>query len=68
MTALWLEFVENHLCALCANTGIVNTLGIRSHAGTPSGIRTYCICPNGRAMKRGDADLEQWLDGKQTRQ
>jgi hypothetical protein len=41
------------MCGLCGNTGIVDTTGT---ATTPvgnvfCGIRAYCICPNGRAMK-----------------
>ncbi len=48
------------MCGLCGNTGVLDT---RTTAKTPQasgmipcGIRAYCICPNGRAMKQhGDA-------------
>lgn len=64
MKLLWEEFLchgkfydggrelEFHLCGLCGNTGIVDTVGkVMSPAGVVCGVKTYCICPNGRAMK-----------------
>lgn len=61
----WLEFRDRMLCGLCANTGIVNTRGMRSPAGVTCGVRTFCICPNGRAMKQQDAAIEGgWQDGR----
>lgn len=50
--ALWLEFIRKGLCGLCGNSGVVNTLGVRSAAGVECGVVSYCICPNGRASKR----------------
>lgn len=63
---LWLEFVNmtpttlngitypRGLCGLCGNNGIIDTRGhVRSPAGWPTGIRRFCICPNGRALLKG---------------
>lgn len=59
---LWMEFtviVDSPIgripyCGLCGNMGVVDT---RSSAKTPSGdlagIRAFCICPNGRAHRKG---------------
>lgn len=51
------EFVLKH-CILCGNKGIVDTRGI---VHTPNGIETggiaFCICPNGRSLKRNGAKL-----------
>lgn len=66
ITRLWLdEYTVNNHCALCANSGIINTLRVPMHtaAGLKIGIRTFCICPNGRAMKEGDCDLDKTPDG-----
>ncbi len=55
---LWLEF--NHpagLCGLCGNYGFVDTRGkVFSPAHVECGVLAYCICPNGRSMKKDDAD------------
>jgi hypothetical protein len=51
----WLKYYvdyDTNLCSLCANTGIINTEGIKSPAGMPTGRKNFCICPNGRAMRR----------------
>lgn len=46
------EFMGNH-CGLCGNSGIVDTVGkIFTAAGVGCGIKTFCLCANGRAMKR----------------
>lgn len=39
------------MCGLCANSGFITTIGIKSLFG-PCGMRGYCICPNGRANKK----------------
>ena len=39
------------LCGLCANSGIVDTTTTAIWNGKPAGIKTFCICPNGRALK-----------------
>jgi hypothetical protein len=52
---LWLdEFLgAHHLCGLCGNTGIIDT---RPTAISPAGFRSgglfWCICPNGREMRK----------------
>lgn len=61
-TALWIEFTVNAIipshghaipvCGLCGNSGILDTTGSATIHDKPCGIRTFCICPNGRAMKR----------------
>jgi hypothetical protein len=53
----WLEFLgppgEEFCCGLCGNTGIVDTRGkVKTPRGDDCGVRTYCICPNGRAIKQ----------------
>ena len=40
------------LCGLCAQSGVIDTTGIRTPAGYEVGGRFYCICPNGRTLKR----------------
>lgn len=56
---LWMEFLggtepcPNCHCGLCGNHGIVDTVGkVSTPAGHPCGVRTFCICPNGRVMKK----------------
>lgn len=58
----WEEFiveVENPLlkitipvCGLCANCGEIDTTQSARIFNKEVGIKTYCICPNGRAMKK----------------
>jgi hypothetical protein len=49
----WHEFYVNKgLCALCGNTGTVDTRAtVRSAAGVKCGMFTYCICPNGQTLR-----------------
>ena len=50
---IWLaEFLNKSVCALCGNSGYVDTRGKINVAGTDFGIKTYCICPNGRSIKK----------------
>jgi hypothetical protein len=53
---LWLdEFLdkEKHLCGLCGNTGKIDTRGkVKSPVGIVTGVLAFCICPNGRVMKK----------------
>lgn len=45
----------NAFCGLCGNHGVVDTRGkVRTPAGYSCGVRRYCICPNGRALKRAN--------------
>jgi hypothetical protein len=49
----WLEFLEQSCCGLCGNVGILDTRGkAKTPRGEPCGVRAYCICPNGRAIKQ----------------
>ncbi len=52
---LWLaEFVSpNGHCGLCGNKGLIDTRGkMFTLAGVECGVKAYCICPNGRSLKR----------------
>ena len=40
-----------NVCGLCRNNGIVET-NPTTPAGLQVSLKTYCICPNGRKMKR----------------
>ena len=53
----WLEFLGppgvEACCGLCGNSGIVDTRGkVQSPTGGDCGVRAFCICPNGRAIKQ----------------
>jgi hypothetical protein len=54
----WLEFLGPRrgvasCCGLCGNSGVVDTRGkVRTPTGEDCGVRAYCICPNGRTLKR----------------
>lgn len=53
----WWEFLgppgDESWCGLCGNVGIVDTRGkVKSPHGDDCGVRAYCICPNGRVIKR----------------
>lgn len=56
---LWInEFVVKNLCGLCGNHGFIDTRNkVKSPAGTECGGVFYCICPNGRVLKKGQAQL-----------
>jgi hypothetical protein len=61
---LWLEFLGPvgavRGCGLCGNSGIVDTRGrMFTPAGQPCGVLAFCICPNGRVMKKKGADLQK---------
>lgn len=61
---LWLEFLvqvamphlnglEIPICGLCGNTGRIDTTqSVKTPTGVPGGVKAFCICPNGRAIKR----------------
>lgn len=51
---LWTEFTVDNLCGLCGNWGVNDTRGKKTPAGYECGAIFYCICPNGRALKRRD--------------
>ena len=58
---LWEEFIVEvmredigfkiPLCGLCGNSGIVDTMTTAKWDNKSVGVKTYCICPNGRTMK-----------------
>jgi hypothetical protein len=58
---LWLEFsmeasrsdgLSIPICGLCGNSGIVDTTTTAKWFDKPAGIKTFCICPNGRTLKK----------------
>lgn len=55
LTEYWLDHYvsgPSGLCVLCGNSGKVDTRATAiSPAGVPAGRITFCICPNGRAMR-----------------
>ena len=47
----WLEYyTTSGRCDVCANTGVIEPVPI------PAG-KTYCFCPNGRAMREQQARI-----------
>lgn len=58
---LWLEFMVGGMCSLCGQSGIIDTRGIRTPAKFECGGLHYCICPNGRALKKHGANKLDWL-------
>lgn len=56
----WLEFTQDFidadgsgLCGLCANRGVLDTRGhVKHRTGKDVGVLRWCICPNGRTMKK----------------
>jgi hypothetical protein len=52
---LWIkEFAPHGHCCLCGNSGQIDTREkVFTAAGIDVGAQVWCICPNGRAMKRG---------------
>lgn len=52
---VWEEFLhpDQQICGLCGNSGYIDTRNrVRSPIGKDCGIKTYCICPNGRSIKK----------------
>ncbi len=61
MKKLWEEFIvrvkrddglEITLCGLCGNSGQLDTTKSAQWSGRFVGVASYCICPNGRAIKK----------------
>ena len=48
---MWEQFIVNTLCGICGNHGKFTTLNY-SPAGVLVGGTFFCICPNGRALRR----------------
>ena len=51
---LWMkEFAPHGHCCLCGNSGVIDTRGkVFTSAGVEVGAKVWCICPNGRSIKR----------------
>lgn len=52
VTAYWLKFYCDGACKLCGNSGWVDTTGVRTPAGVLVGGVQYCLCPEGKALRR----------------
>lgn len=46
------EFVSKGHCGLCANHGWIDTRGVKTPAGVETGGVFWCVCPNGRVLKK----------------
>ena len=59
LTDFWIaEFAAKHCCCLCGNRGIIDTRGkVFTPANFECGDIVFCICPNGRALKKGGVKL-----------
>ena len=55
----WYEFIdiETGLCALCGNNGIIRTASLNPARTKWIGYDGPCVCPNGRAFKKGGVVL-----------
>lgn len=60
----WFEFMKNHHCGLCANSGLINISGLRTPAGVELEplVNAPCICPNGSVIAGLRRNLE---DGRE---
>lgn len=57
ITEYWLtNYMADH-CTLCGNAGWIDSRGVKTAAGVEVGRVNYCICPNGQALRAGNA----WL-------
>ena len=53
LTNYWSEFyVNNGHCSLCANSGVIDTTGLKSMRGKEVGRKNFCICPNGQVIRK----------------
>jgi len=53
LTNYWHEFyVNQYMCSLCGNHGIIDTTGIKTPAGLEIGRKNFCICPNGQYIRK----------------
>lgn len=54
------EFGTYSMCSLCANVGIIDTTDSAiSPKGNRLGRRNFCICPNGQALRKHCATIEE---------
>lgn len=62
ITDYWLKHYMDRHCTLCGNWGVIDS---RASAITPAGYRVgrlnFCICPNGQALREGNADINRIL-------
>ena len=61
MADLWMaEFLSAQgYCCLCGNDGVIDTRGkLKTRTGIDCGARVYCICPNGRKMKKLKVNID----------
>lgn len=61
VTDYWLKFyLKDGHCCLCGNWGVIDTTGVRTPVGISVGKKSWCICPNGQAIRsQVDGDPEQ---------
>lgn len=52
VTKYWLKWYCTSHCTLCANSGVIDSAGLKTAAGVPAGRKNLCICPNGQALRR----------------
>ena len=62
ITTYWLKHYVSTgpvaLCVLCGNSGLIDTVGrANSAAGVHVGRVSFCICPNGQAMRKSGEAL-----------
>jgi hypothetical protein len=60
ITDYWFKYYATDHCTICGNYGVIDSRGVKTPAGFPVGRLNYCICPNGQALRKGNADLEWW--------
>lgn len=50
--AYWHRHYCTDHCTLCGNSGVIDTRGVTTYAGVEVGRLNWCICPNGRTLRR----------------
>lgn len=58
ITKYWLKYYIDEHCALCGNSGIIDTTGARTPAGLLVGRKNCCICPNGQYARKDKICLD----------
>jgi hypothetical protein len=58
VTVDWNEFIVDNMCSLCGNWGVIDNSDQITPALYLCGKLNFCICPNGRAWKEKNADIE----------
>jgi len=57
VTKYWRHYYMEDHCTLCGNHGLIDTRGTKTMAGVAVGRVNYCICPNGQALRAGNAKI-----------